>query len=89
MDTIKETAGKAKDWVVEHRWDIASAVVALGVGCVCGKAIGKGIANAMEDAYNQGFQRGCDMVALGLAASNMDNPEVLGAVLKFTSEHCK
>ena len=31
MDTIKETAGKAKDWVVEHRWDIASAVVALGM----------------------------------------------------------
>ena len=39
MDTIKETAGKAKDWVVEHRWDIASAVVALGMGCVCGKMI--------------------------------------------------
>ena len=26
---------------------------------------------------------------LGLAAENKDNPEVLGAVLKFTSEHCK
>ena len=89
MDTIKETAGKAKDWVVEHRWDIASAVVALGMGCVCGKMIGKTIANAMEGAYHQGFQSGCDAVALGLAASNKDNPEVLGAVLKFTSEHCK
>ena len=51
--------------------------------------IGKTIANAMEGAYHQGFQRGCDSVALGLAASNKDNPEVLGAVLKFTSEHCK
>lgn len=89
MDTIKETAGKAKDWVVEHRWNIASAVVALGMGCVCGKMIGKTIANAMEGAYNQGFQRGCDMVALGLATSNKDNPEVLGAVLKFTTEYRK
>ena len=89
MDTIKETAGKVKDWVVEHRWDIASGVAALGVGCVCGKAIGKTIGNAMENAYHQGFQGGCDAVALGLAASNKDNPEVLGAVLKFTSEHCK
>ena len=89
MDTIKETAGKAKDWVVEHRWDIAYAVGALGMGYVCGKTIGKIIANAMENAYNQGFQRGCDSVALGLAASNKDNPEVLGAVLKFTTEHCK
>lgn len=89
MDTIKETAGKAKDWVVEHRWDIASAVVALGAGLVCGKMIGKATANAMGEAYNQGFQRGCDSVALGLAASNKDNPEVLGAVLKFTTEHCK
>ena len=89
MDTIKETAGKAKDWVVEHRWDIASAVVAVGAGMVCEKMIGETIANAMEGAYNQGFQRGCDSVALGLAASNKDNPEVLGAVLKFTSEHCK
>ena len=89
MDTIKETAGKAKDWVVEHRWDIAYAFGALGMGYVCGKTIGKIIANAMVEAYNQGFQRGCDSVALGLAASNKDNPEVLGAVLKFTTEHCK
>ena len=89
MDTIKETAGKAKDWVVEHRWDIASAVVALGMGCVCGKVIGKTIANAMEGAYHQGLQRGGDSVALGLAASNKDNPEVLGAVVKFTTEPCK
>ena len=89
MDTIKETAGKAKDWVVEHRWDIASFVVAVGMGCVCGKIIGKTIDNAMEGAYHQGFQRGCDMVALGLATSNKDNPEVLGAVLKFTTENRK
>ena len=89
MDTIKETAGKAKDWVVEHRWDIASAVVAVGMGCVCGKIIGKTIDNAMEGAYYQGFQSGCNAVALGLAASNKDNPEVLGAVLKFTTEYRK
>ena len=85
MDTIKETAGKAKDWVVEHRWDIASGVVALGMGCVCGKMIG----NAMEGAYHQGFKSGCDAVALGLASENKDNPEVLGAVLKFTTENRK
>ena len=89
MDTIKETAGKAKDWVVEHRWEIASTVVALGTGMVCGKIIGKTIANAMEGAYHQGFQSGCNAVALGLAASNKDNPEVLGAVLKFTTEYRK
>lgn len=89
MDAIKETAGKVKDWVVEYRWDIAYGIVALGAGFVCGRTIGKTIANAMEGAYHQGFQRGCDSVALGLAASNKDNPEVLGAVLKFTTEHCK
>ena len=89
MDTIKETTGKVKDWVVEYRWEIASTVVALGAGFVCGKMIGNTVANAMEGAYHKGFQRGCDAVALGLAASNKDNPEVLGAVLKFTSEHCK
>ena len=89
MDTIKETAGKVKDWVVEYRWEIASTVVALGAGLVCGKMIGNTVVNAMEGAYHQGFQRGCDSVALGLAASNKDNPEVLGAVLKFTSEPCK
>ena len=89
MDTIKETAGKIKDWVVEYRWDIAYAVVALGIGGVCGRVIGKEISHAMENAYNQGFQFGCDAVALGLAAENKDNPEVLGAVLKFTSKHCK
>ena len=89
MDTIKETAGKVKDWVVEHRWEIASTVVALGAGFVCGRTIGNTIANAMGRAYHQGFQGGCNAVALGLAASNKDNPEVLGAVLKFTSEHCK
>ena len=89
MDTIKETAGKVKDWVVENRWEIASTVVALGTGMVCGKIIGKPIANAMEGAYHQGFQGGCNAVALGLAASNKDNPEVLGAVLKFTTENRK
>ena len=89
MDTIKETAGKVKDLVVEYRWEIASGIVALGVGMVCGKMIGKTIANAMEGAYHQGFRSGCNAVALGLAAENKDNPEVLGAVLKFTSEHCK
>ena len=89
MDTIKETAGKVKDWVVEYRWEIASTVVALGTGMVCGKIIGKTIDNAMEGAYHQGFQSGCNAVALGLAASNKDNPEVLGAVLKFTTEYRK
>ena len=89
MDTIKETAGKVKDWVVEYRWEIASGVFALGAGFVCGKMIGKTIGNAMEGAYHQGFQGGCDAVALGLAASNKDNPEVLGAVLKFTTENRK
>ena len=89
MDTIKETAGKVKDWVVEYRWDIASAVVALGAGFVCGRMISKTIGNAMEGAYHNGFNNGCDAVALGLAAENKDNPEVLGAVLKFTSKHCK
>ena len=89
MDTIKETAGKVKDWVVEYRWEIAYAVLALGIGGVCGMVIGKEIGHAMEDAYQQGFRGGCDAVALGLAAENKDNPEVLGAVLKFTSEHCK
>ncbi len=89
MDTIKETAGKVKDLVVKYRWEIASGIVALGVGMVCGKMIGKTITNAMEGAYHQGFQGGCDAVALGLAASNKDNPEVLGAVLKFTSENRK
>ena len=89
MDTIKETAGKVKDWVVEHRWEIAYAVVALGIGGVCGRAIGKEIGHVMADAYQQGFREGYDAVALGLAAENKDNPEVLGAVLKFTSEHCK
>ena len=89
MDTIKETAGKVKDWVVEYRWEIASTVVALGAGMVCGKIIGKTIDNAMKGAYRQGFQGGCCAVALGLAASNKDNPEVLGAVLKFTTENRK
>ena len=89
MDTIKETAGKAKDWVVEHRWDIASAVVALGIGGVCGKMIGKEIGHAMADAYQQGFRGGCGAVALCLASENKDNPEVLGAVLKFTTENSK
>ena len=89
MDTIKETAGKVKDWAVEYRWEIASTFVALGAGFVCGKMIGNTVVNAMEGAYHKGFQRGCDAVALGLAAENKDNPEVLGAVLKFTSEHCK
>ena len=89
MDTIKETAGKVKDWVVEYRWEIASTFVALGAGMVCGKIIGNTIANAMEGAYHQGFKGGCDAVALGLAAENKDNPEVLGAVLKFTTEYCK
>ena len=89
MDTIKETAGKVKDLVVEYRWEIASTFVALGAGMVCGRVIGKTIGNAMEGAYHKGFRSGCDAVALGLAAENKDNPEVLGAVLKFTSEHCK
>ena len=89
MDTIKETAGKVKDWVVENRWEIASTVVALGAGLVCGKMIGNTVVNAMEGAYHQGFQGGCGAVALGLAASNKDNPEVLGAVLKFTTEYRK
>ena len=43
MDTIKETAGKVKDWVVEYRREIASTFVALGAGMVCGKMIGKTI----------------------------------------------
>ena len=87
MSTIEETAGKVKDWVVEHKTDIIWYGAALGVGAVCGRAIGNTVSNAMKSAYNEGFQRGCANTAMWLATDNKDNPEVLSAVLDFTTKH--
>ena len=38
MDTIKETAGKAKDWVVEHKCAVAAGIGFLGIVALLGLA---------------------------------------------------
>lgn len=89
MDTINETTGKVKTWLVDHKSDIIWYGACLGIGVVAGRSIGKTVCNAMKGAYLQGFNQGCTNAALVLAVDNKDNPELVSAVLDFTTKHSK
>ena len=89
MNTIKETAGKVKDWVVRNGDVIAACAIVVCVGGAFGKAAGNMIGDAIKDAYKEGFNTGCSNTVLVLATENKDNPEIISTLLDFTSNNAK
>ena len=87
-DETKQKLNEAKEFVSEHE-----SIIATGLwiaGCfVFGRCIGNGIANSMKYVYNRGFDQGMNCCFNLMINENVENSEVLKALVDFNIKHCE
>ena len=92
-EEIKQKLNNAKECVIEHKSDIiafcATTVVAVAAGHVCGTIIGKYINTTNTDAYRNGWQKGMTDFHDRMLADNVDNAEVVKALVDFQAKNTK
>ena len=92
-EEIKQKLNKAKEYVVEHESDItsfcATTVIAVAAGRVCGTIIGKYINTTNAEAFSNGYQRGMTYFHDRMLTDNVDNAEVVKALVVFQDKYTK
>ena len=92
-EEIKQKLNNAKEYVIEHEGDIiafcANAVLAYAVGRVCGTIIGKYINTTNTEAFRNGWQKGMTDFHDRMLADNVNNPEVVKALVDFQAKNTK
>ena len=92
-EETKQKLNKAKEYVVEHEGDIiafcTTAVIAVAAGRVCGTIIGKYINTTNAEAFSNGFQRGMTYFHDSMLTDNVNNPEVVKALVDFRDKYTK
>ena len=92
-EEIKQKLNKAKEYVVEHESDIisfcATTVIAVAAGRVCGTIIGKYINTTNAEAFSNGYQRGMTYFHDRMRTDNVNNPEVVKALVEFQAKNTK
>ena len=92
-EETKQKLNEAKEYVVEHKGDIiafcATAVVAIAAGYVCGTVIGKYINMTNAEAYRNGWQKGMTDFYNRMLTDNVDNAEVVKALVDFQARNTK
>ena len=92
-EEIKQKLNNAKEYVIEHKSDIialcATTVVAVAAGHVCGTIIGKYINTTNTEAFRNGWQKGMTDFHDRMMADNVNNPEVVKALLDFQAKNTK
>ena len=92
-ETTKQKWNNTKEYVKEHKGDIiafcATSAVAVVVGHVCGTIIGKYINITNTEAFKNGWQKGMSDFHDRMLRDNMDNPEVVKALVEFQDNHTK
>lgn len=90
-EEIKQKLNKAKEYVVEHEGDIiafcATTVIAVAAGRVCGTIIGKYINTTNAEAFSNGYQRGMTYFHDRMLTDNVNNPEVVKALVDFQDKY--
>ena len=92
-EETKQKLNEAKEYVVEHKGDIiafcATAVVAIAAGHVCGTVIGKYINMTNAEAFRNGWQKGMSDFHDRMLRDNIENAEVVKALVEFQDRNTK
>ena len=92
-EETKQKLNKAKEYVIEHEGDIiafcANAVLAYATGRVCGTIIGKYINTTNTEAFRNGWQKGMTDFHDRMMVDNVNNPEVVKALVDFQAKNTK
>ena len=92
-EEIKQKLNNAKEYVIEHEGDIiafcANAVLAYATGRVCGTIIGKYINTTNTEAFRNGWQKGMTDFHDRMMVDNVNNPEVVKALVDFRDKYTK
>lgn len=92
-EEIKQKLNKAKEYVIDYKDDIiafcATAAVSIATGVICGKIIGQHIYNTNAMSYNNGWQKGMTDFYNRMLTDNVDNAEVVKALVDFRSKNLK
>ena len=92
-EEIKQKLNNAKEYVIEHEGDIiafcANAVLAYAMGRVCGTIIGKYVNMTNAEAFRNGWQKGMTDFHDRMMVDNVNNPEVVKALVDFQAKNTK
>ena len=92
-EETKQKLNKAKECVIEHESDIiafcVTAAVAVAAGHVCGTIIGKYVNMTNTEAFRNGWQKGMTDFHDRMLADNVNNPEVVKALVDFQAKNTK
>ena len=92
-EKTKQKLNEAKEYVVEHKSDIitycATAVLSVAVGRACGTVIGKYINMTNAEAYRNGWQKGMSDFHNRMLRDNIENAEVVKALVEFQDRNTK
>ena len=92
-EEIKQKLNNAKEYVVEHESDIiafcATTVIAVAAGRVCGTIIGKYINTTNTEAFSNGWQKGMTDFHDRMLRDNIENAEVVKALVEFQDRNTK
>ena len=92
-EEIKQKLNNAKEYVIEHEGDIiafcVTTVVAFAAGHVCGTIIGKYINTTNTEAFRNGWQKGMTDFHDRMMVDNVNNPEVVKALVDFQAKNTK
>ena len=92
-EEIKQKLNAAKEYVIDHKDDIiafcATAAVSIATGAVCGKIIGQHVSNTNAISYRNGWQKGMTDFYNRMLTDNVDNAEVVKALVDFQSKNLK
>lgn len=92
-EKTKQKLNEAKEYVVEHKDDIiafcATTVIAVACGRACGTVIGKHIGMTNAEAYRNGWQKGMSDFYDHMLRDNIENAEVVKALVEFQDRNTK
>ena len=92
-EKTKQKLNEAKEYVIEHKDDIiafcATAAVSIATGAVCGRIIGQHISNTNAMSYRNGWQKGMTDFYNRMITDNVNNAEVVKAIVDFQSKNLK
>ena len=87
-EETKQKLNEVKEFVHDNKKLIENGLFLTGC-FVLGRCIGNGIANTINSVYNKGFDQGMNCCFNLMMNENVENSEVLKALVDFNIKHCE